>query len=414
MGQACCLGFYDALVYSDMRYWVQTQLCCGVWDGMVYHDAISENTITWQALGLKSRDVMRLFKVFQQIDADGSGEVDIVEFLNYFRLKRTKFSKRAFLLMDEDGSGALDFREFVVATYNYCTVSADALTLFAFDLYDDDASGFIDGEEMTRMVKDIWGNGYKHSIYSLKILDLLARKIDVQISHEAFDRFAKKHPAMLFPAFQMQKTLQRRIVGLGFWHRLGRNQQKTRAQEGWKDLYRALKNLDEQAVVEDLEREIEKAQLQAEQVIEQGRVSSVAAHDLVGSTFSRKAQRKRAVRGTLAQRRYRNRVAVDQRVANANAIRVSDDAWNARVDKVSKRETKNDDMMDRLVDRMDARAQSGLAPDGADRAVLRRLEAEAASQPTESYGGGDGYLDDELSPYEMDYEEGDDGSLMSY
>ena len=61
MGQACCAAWYDAMIYGDMRYWVQTHLCCGVWDGIVYHDSISGNTATWKALGLKSRDARHGF-----------------------------------------------------------------------------------------------------------------------------------------------------------------------------------------------------------------------------------------------------------------------------------------------------------------------------------------------------------------
>ena len=43
---------------------------------------------------------------------------------------------------------------------------------------------------------------------------------------------------------------------------------------------------------------------------------------------------------------------VDQAVANENAKRVADEAWNARLDKVVNREDKNENMLDRLVDRL--------------------------------------------------------------
>ena len=41
-----------------------------------------------------------------------------------------------------------DFREFVVALWSYCTYDKNALTMFAFDLYDLDASGLI-GERVS-------------------------------------------------------------------------------------------------------------------------------------------------------------------------------------------------------------------------------------------------------------------------
>ena len=46
-------------------------------------------------------------------------------------------------------SGEIDFREFVIALWNYCTLGKAALILFAFDLYDNDNSGKIDIDEIT-------------------------------------------------------------------------------------------------------------------------------------------------------------------------------------------------------------------------------------------------------------------------
>ena len=51
---------------------------------------------------------------------------------------------RAFSLFDEDKSGELDFREFVISLWNYCTFDKNDLVKFAFDLYDMDQSGIID------------------------------------------------------------------------------------------------------------------------------------------------------------------------------------------------------------------------------------------------------------------------------
>ena len=39
----------------------------------------------------------------------------------------TRFTKRAFALIDEDGDGQVDFFEFVVAIWNYCTLDWESL-----------------------------------------------------------------------------------------------------------------------------------------------------------------------------------------------------------------------------------------------------------------------------------------------
>ena len=49
-----------------------------------------------------------------------------------------------------DGSGTIDFEEFVCAVWNICTCEGDAFVAFAFGLFDADASGRLDPQEVLR------------------------------------------------------------------------------------------------------------------------------------------------------------------------------------------------------------------------------------------------------------------------
>ena len=62
--------------------------------------------------------------------------------------------------MDEDHSGTVDFREFVIALWNYCTLGRPALTLFCFDLYDEDSSGTLEVGEMRTLLRDVYGTAF--------------------------------------------------------------------------------------------------------------------------------------------------------------------------------------------------------------------------------------------------------------
>jgi serine/threonine-protein phosphatase 2B regulatory subunit len=112
------------------------------------HNHLTQWKNDFDALMVVDSDLEKLYKLFQAIDKDGSGEIDLVELIHYLRLTRTKFNKRVFTIFDEDGSGEIDFREFVVALWNYCTMGKSALTIFAFDLYDLDGSGEIELDEV--------------------------------------------------------------------------------------------------------------------------------------------------------------------------------------------------------------------------------------------------------------------------
>lgn len=79
------------------------------------------------AMKLSKNDVLQLHKTFQKVDFDHSGSVDIVEMLTLLDVERTKFTEHVFTVFDSDGSGKIDFKEFVLALWNYCTIGQSSL-----------------------------------------------------------------------------------------------------------------------------------------------------------------------------------------------------------------------------------------------------------------------------------------------
>ena len=184
----------------------------------------------FDALMVVDADLEKLYKLFQAIDKDGSGEIDLVELMHYLRLTRTKFNKRVFTIFDEDGSGEIDFREFVVALWNYCTMGKSTLTIFAFDLYDTDGSGEIELDEVECMMKEVYGKAFKTSKVANQLLDKLTITCHLDsggaLSVEKFNFFCTKHPGLLFPAFRFQISLQEKMGGKPFWARAARTRIK--------------------------------------------------------------------------------------------------------------------------------------------------------------------------------------------
>lgn len=56
-----------------------------------------------------------------------SKEVGLPELFGVMDIERTKFTERVFSILDEDGSEKLDFREFVLALWNFCTLTGHSL-----------------------------------------------------------------------------------------------------------------------------------------------------------------------------------------------------------------------------------------------------------------------------------------------
>ena len=141
-------------------------------------DGVHEHRDLFEALAFKELDIGRLHKVYRKIDNDTSGEIELAELLAFLDLDRTRFTKRIFSIFDDDNSGLIDFKEFILSLWNYCTLTRASLTMFAFDLYDKDTSGSIDCSEVVDMLHDL----YVHPCFCL-FLCLLSFCLCLPLTH---------------------------------------------------------------------------------------------------------------------------------------------------------------------------------------------------------------------------------------
>mmetsp|Transcript_1741 Transcript_1741/g.2724 ORF Transcript_1741/g.2724 Transcript_1741/m.2724 type:complete len:509 (-) Transcript_1741:189-1715(-) len=192
----------------------------------------------FNALGISERDVGRLYGLFTVIDSDGSGCIEIIELLMFLDVERTRFTKRIFSMFDDDNSGEIDFREFVLSIWNYCTLGKTSLIVFAFDLYDQDKSGYIDVPEAQHLIKDVYGEKFHMNTHAKRVYYKIQELDKDLIDIETFQRFAEKHPALLYPAFEMQTRFQRKVIGPPFWHALIRARVRM-----FKDRYVPIKDI---------------------------------------------------------------------------------------------------------------------------------------------------------------------------
>lgn len=89
---------------------------------------------TFDALCLRPEDIGVFMRMFKKIDVDKSGQIDVAELLAFLNIDRTQFTQRLFTIFDDDHSGCIDFQEFVLSCWNYCSLSRTSLLMFSFDL----------------------------------------------------------------------------------------------------------------------------------------------------------------------------------------------------------------------------------------------------------------------------------------
>lgn len=141
-------------------------------------------------------------------------------------MEKTIFNKRIFSILDTDGSGDLNFGEFLVGLWSFCSVENKNFEHFAFDLYDTDNSGIIDVSEAQFMLKDIYGEEFDRSPRARKVHQKLDDLGMAVMDFPVFRDFTHKHKAMLYPAFALQLTLKKYIMGKAFWKRQAQNREK--------------------------------------------------------------------------------------------------------------------------------------------------------------------------------------------
>jgi Ca2+-binding EF-hand superfamily protein len=103
-----------------------------------------------------------------------------------------------------------DFREFIIALWNYLTIGDATLGLFTFDLYDKDCSGTLSYEEIEMMLKEIYGPHFHSNKNAGSVIPYLQHhsKRKGVVDLDDFEVFAKNHASLFFPSFELQKSLQ--------------------------------------------------------------------------------------------------------------------------------------------------------------------------------------------------------------
>jgi len=180
-------------------------------------------------LEIHKKDVKKFFKIYCTIDNDFSGTIGVDEFFDHFDLEYSSFAERAFSIMDTDRSGdshlQLDFSEFFVGLYNYCTLTHDTLVKFAFDMFDATGDGNIGKPEVEALVKMIYGKKAVET-EAAKIMKMMDDDGSGEIGLAEFRKMEAKTRSLLFPAFQLQQQLAKKLMGGAFWKKATKQRTK--------------------------------------------------------------------------------------------------------------------------------------------------------------------------------------------
>ncbi|GMH78178.1 hypothetical protein TrST_g878 [Triparma strigata] len=168
---------------------------------------------TFAILGFSYQHAYTLFKAFMEIDFDNSAEITVVEFHKFLGLKPSRFSERIFGILDLDESGALEFNEFVIGIWNFCTYDALLITKFAFDIFDIDDLGKLQMAECEALIRMV----YDEADADPDLMKKIDADNDGEITIDEFADLIRRQPQILQPAFDMQRALRAKCFGAKYW-----------------------------------------------------------------------------------------------------------------------------------------------------------------------------------------------------
>ncbi len=195
-------------------------------------------------VGLAREAVDKLYGIWCRMDTARTGNVDLEQFYRHFRLDRSPFSDRVFSVLDSDGSGSIDFREFVLSLWNFCSMDGRALMRFAFLLFDPNGTGRVATDELRNLIKEVYGAGFDRNEKVKVVIREAVQSADGFVNFDEFRELNKRFPNLLFPAFSMQQALREAALGNSFWEQQHRARVATAGPAGAYSIWDVLQARD--------------------------------------------------------------------------------------------------------------------------------------------------------------------------
>lgn len=163
---------------------------------------------------VKLSALTKIMGLFHEMDADGSGAIDYLEFCKVLQMDPNPMVEQLFNMFDSDGSGQIEEREFIVGLSSYVNLSMEERAKFSFLMIDKDGSGFIEKDELITILK---ANFISKSAISEEVVELKATKILASVGlpptgrldYTSFLQVVSHTPGLLFPAHALMDKLEK-------------------------------------------------------------------------------------------------------------------------------------------------------------------------------------------------------------
>ena len=89
--------------------------------------AINQLKESLAVFSITDGDVELIKKCFQKIDMTRDGSIEVAEIEIFLQTERVPFNERILMMYDSNSSGQLEFPEFLLMCWTYCTMDSDCI-----------------------------------------------------------------------------------------------------------------------------------------------------------------------------------------------------------------------------------------------------------------------------------------------
>lgn len=161
----------------------------------LYKELVTQGQVT-------GAEIRKIFARFQAIDKRNKGVITYQDFLVGMERKDSESSKRLFNLMDKDGSGEINLKEFMLGLSHLTQATHEERVQFAFNLFDTDKNGVIDRDELARIVRMSGPMSAQPQWIDRRVNELYESvnlRRNLNIDYDTFVLLAQENPDLISP-----------------------------------------------------------------------------------------------------------------------------------------------------------------------------------------------------------------------
>lgn len=132
---------------------------------------------------------------------------------------KTKIAERFFDWIDHDNSGELDFSEYLGMLSAFCMMGSGSMFQIAFNIVDEDGSGYVDRDEIKKMVEMFECSKRVEKTLMSKVDKLTSGHRDNYVKIDEFRKICQQFPSLLFPIQRLQDRMMHVSMGTRWWRK---------------------------------------------------------------------------------------------------------------------------------------------------------------------------------------------------